>query len=669
MEHDRRQPPSQHPRSQDGQSIVLIAFLLIGMLAFVGLAVDIGFIWVRNAQLSRAVDAAALAGATELGITRFITNADEKARQFLLVNDLPPVAVNSLNSSEAINLLGATEYSITVTWPVQLFFLRLLNFTSVDLEQEATAAYFPLVDLYASRRVDDGILSTSTQSVFGPQICTRFGDPFTPFTTDDLGTPNPWRTDFSSLYSYRYRIGIPSTYEADNGTSIVRIELFDPDSINAPATSQFQIVHTLAYSNVNNLGANFIEGPFTCAQFNPTDTRVNTCIVETCEYAGQTNGPNACAGRTQISNLDQINPFWFMRVDENRGQGAPPGNGQCGTTPPAVYTPGFNTQTEFNLRYFRRQPDGTLENVTLATYTAQVADGFRDHDAWSHQTDINWVSPGGYNSVGPVPTDCASPLGGYSLPGDDANGDGLDDAGTRCAGEPHRPINEAQNDPSGFEIDLSTDVPNILVDSVSGQRFIYLDVTALSGSSENDYELWAGPPHYNLPANANLRNVYKLNRPGQFSSGGATVFAIGILPMNSIFQNSVDIPLLYIGPEYAGEVLSISLFDPDSGTVPPITFYFDTIAEDDYKVVFNTNGCWGTSGCNIRWVGPPGTGVDDTPFLIPVPDLDAVACAATNNPVDCTPFYGGRLMLRYQAGEGDTYRWVVNLPTRPFLVR
>ena len=51
---------------QRGQSLIIVAFLIIALLAAVGLAVDLGLMYVEKVRLGRAVDAAALAGAQEL---------------------------------------------------------------------------------------------------------------------------------------------------------------------------------------------------------------------------------------------------------------------------------------------------------------------------------------------------------------------------------------------------------------------------------------------------------------------------------------------------------------------------------------------------------------------------------------------------------------------------
>ena len=102
----------------------------------------------------------------------------------------------------------------------------------------------------------------------------------------------------------------------------------------------------------------------------------------------------------------------------------------------------------------------------------------------------------------------------------------------------------------------------------------------MSGASENGFEVWAGPPNYvddGIPSNVNLRNIRILDDPGSHSSLGVTVFGLGNLPLNSNENNTVDIPLIYVPAEYAGQTITVSLFDPDSGADPPIVFYFDSI--------------------------------------------------------------------------------------------
>ncbi|MCD6554444.1 MAG: hypothetical protein J7M16_10585, partial [Anaerolineae bacterium] len=53
-------------RSEEGQSIIILTVAMIVFIALLGISLDLGIIFVRRVQLSRAVDAAALAAVVEL---------------------------------------------------------------------------------------------------------------------------------------------------------------------------------------------------------------------------------------------------------------------------------------------------------------------------------------------------------------------------------------------------------------------------------------------------------------------------------------------------------------------------------------------------------------------------------------------------------------------------
>ena len=632
---------------EEGQSLALIALMLVGLIAFAGIALDVGFVYARRSQLSSAVDAAALAGVTELNDVGGISAADKKALQYLHTNGLPANAItNTFDSTANSTTIGAQQYAITVTWPVDLYFLRIIGRDSVDVIGSATAAYFPLADIYVSRRVEDGALSTSNQSVFGQNICTSYGDPVSPLNS-------PWYAE--QMGTYNYRILIPADYPSN----IVRIELFDPDSENAQ-----QNVHTVSHTQAwINAGNSAIEDKV-C-----DDSRQGfVCLLPTDE-------------ETLGLELDQVNLWWFARIDENRGGGSPPGNGTCNA--PSAYNVGFNTLTEYKVFYYAALASGQIAKRTLATYTGQADDPARDPDKVQgtafadHQTDLLWVSPGGqrvydqpFNPSFPtsniVPVDCNSPNGGYSIPGSDLDSNGTDDV--RCVGQPYSPPGTGR----GFEINLDN-YPDILTEVSTGNRYLYLDVRALSGASENGFEIWAGPPNYvnTISSNVNVRNVQVLNQPGSHSSKGATVFGMGRLPMNSNYSNQVDIPLIYLGPEHAGQTVFVSLFDPDAGAKPPVHFYFDSISYDDYHVTYGAGtdpdgrcfdgGSSYDNECNNQWVNPA--------FKIKVPDLTPACESNPTDPTVCTPFFGGRLVAKYTGGTNDTYSWRLTVTGIPYLVR
>lgn len=608
---------------QAGQSIVLIALALVGIVAFMGIALDVGFIFMRGSQLQAAIDSAALAGINELsgwapgsnGNQALEAAARTKSAQFLNANGMPLSVTLSLNQTQNLHVeqsnLGVTSYAITGTWPVETFFLKVIGFRApINLSRSATSAVFSLANVYTSRHIENGIINTSSQGIFGPNICTGYGDPYSPFTSE--WAPGP--------YTYKYRIMIPPDYEQRAGTSILRVEILDPDSINVNASGPFNYTRSQAAQN-SGLGPT---GSGTCQA---TNNRKNPCLVNTGELALYNNGTLPLAA---------INPFWFIRMDENRGSATP---GQCAE--PGSYTATYNTQTLYELYYFQQQAGGAVIRNNLASYTGQVGDGDRDNGG--HKTDMQWVTPG---PIGVV----EQSYDYYSIPG--------------ATGVPA--------DNGSFQINLSNDVPGIVVEAGSGIRYLNLDVTTISGASENGFELWAGPPSYisTVPGAVNTRNLHVLNNPGSHSSKGVAIFASGILPLNSNFAFPVDIPLIYLGPEMAGRNVNVSLFDLDQAPTT-VTFFFDSIAESDWSMVFGQGGtdpdgqvrnCLPGLPCSSNhWVTPP--------YTIKIPGGDLANCDYGNpqNDPDCVPFYGGRLTARATAGYQDTYVWRITVDGLPYL--
>ena len=457
---------------------------------------------------------------------------------------------------------------------------------------------FASTDIYTSGRMPEGIVATSLQSIYGPQICTAWGDPFSPMTSSY--TPG--------VYTYRYRIEIPADYPSD----VLRVEIFDPDSMNSANNDA-----TIEHSNAAILASGGSLPQFRDLSCDRPNRKI-PCLIRTDEVDYRNGTPFGGL------SLDQVNPLWFLRVDENRGNGT----NDCANT--GEYNESVNTKTLYELYYYRENNDSSLEIVPLASYTGQ--DG---QEAVDHETDLHWVSPGAEVSFG----------WDKDAPGVDV------------------PANPGARTEHGFEIDLSRETPNIVTDPATGNRYIYLDITSISGGSENNFELWAGPPDYvnSVPSNVNARNIFILNNPGSHSSKGVNVYAINNLPQNSNITYRVDIPLTNITPEQAGESIYISLFDPDAGTQPPITFYLDTIAEEDWSLTFGIGGldpdgitstvrCLPGS-CDDEWIDPA--------YEIKLPSGTKDCDFSNPNGATCTPFYGGRLIARYQGGSQDTYGWQI----------
>jgi Flp pilus assembly protein TadG len=78
---------------QRGQSLVIVAAIFIGLAMFVGLAVDGGILFVTQAHLRRAVDAAAVAAATQMRVGQRPEKIREFALQFVRMNNVDPATV------------------------------------------------------------------------------------------------------------------------------------------------------------------------------------------------------------------------------------------------------------------------------------------------------------------------------------------------------------------------------------------------------------------------------------------------------------------------------------------------------------------------------------------------------------------------------------------------
>lgn len=80
-------------RSQRGQSLLLLAFAFIALVAFVGLVTDVALLFVRYAALRRAVDSAAIAAAGQIREGTDYGEVTIAAQQYIELHNLEPDGV------------------------------------------------------------------------------------------------------------------------------------------------------------------------------------------------------------------------------------------------------------------------------------------------------------------------------------------------------------------------------------------------------------------------------------------------------------------------------------------------------------------------------------------------------------------------------------------------
>jgi len=142
-----RFPNTAH--NERGQVLPLFALLLVVLILFIGLAIDFGFAYVTRANLSKAVDAAALAGirsvsaqgetnAKEIALNAFNMNYGSSGRD---TNGTPVPELNFANDET-----GAKFLDVKATATINTFFIRILpQWTTLKVGAHAQAKRSPLV--------------------------------------------------------------------------------------------------------------------------------------------------------------------------------------------------------------------------------------------------------------------------------------------------------------------------------------------------------------------------------------------------------------------------------------------------------------------------------------------------------------------------------------------
>jgi Flp pilus assembly protein TadG len=150
---------------QDGFVLVYMAALLTALLLFTGLAVDTGRSYVVRAQLSKAVDGAALGAARSLnsgdpqGEAARIFKANFPAGYFGTSASTDPTTDAGFFSSQVIAATGVNVVTVTASATLPTTFMRLANINEVTVTSSSQA----------TRRMVDLSLVLDVSSSIGPQ--------------------------------------------------------------------------------------------------------------------------------------------------------------------------------------------------------------------------------------------------------------------------------------------------------------------------------------------------------------------------------------------------------------------------------------------------------------------------------------------------------------------
>jgi hypothetical protein len=139
-------------KKEKGQIIVILALVFIGLVAIVGLAIDMGYMYVSYSRLRRAVDGAALAATSQFREKYGIADLQKAAQEFLQLNEVGQVGSDpntlSVDIEDCDTTPGDPELCtdpprklirVTVTERVPLFFLSVVGLHEIPIKVSSIA--------------------------------------------------------------------------------------------------------------------------------------------------------------------------------------------------------------------------------------------------------------------------------------------------------------------------------------------------------------------------------------------------------------------------------------------------------------------------------------------------------------------------------------------------
>ncbi len=137
-------PYSKNQKNESkGQVLVLVALIFLVLVAFIGLAIDVGMVFVNYANLRRGVDAAALAAATKYRLN--VTEADmiKIAEEYLRLNGVDDATATVTTCDSEVGLCPSGEdrklVHVIASATVQTNFISVLGFDTIDVTAEAVS--------------------------------------------------------------------------------------------------------------------------------------------------------------------------------------------------------------------------------------------------------------------------------------------------------------------------------------------------------------------------------------------------------------------------------------------------------------------------------------------------------------------------------------------------
>jgi hypothetical protein len=286
------------PKSQAGQAIVLIAFMIIVLFGAVGLAVDGGIAYYYNSAAERAAASAALAGVifmpNQLAPCCGGNDATDRALQASQRNGFPNGGPNNIQvtvgtyTDPVSGLVQPESLQVTVKRDVPTFFMNLFGIPKITVSRTAVAQYlkplklgepclFPPGDCHTGSTVSQlgrgGYYFLRTE---GWSTDRGQGDAYTPFNTlAGCGGPECPSNDVHAISGIAGTELADANFPAQGGYNYIL-------TVPPGYTAQLQVYNAVFGPDTNVSGANFCENvqvPAPATQCSPGGDPVTGCVA------------------------------------------------------------------------------------------------------------------------------------------------------------------------------------------------------------------------------------------------------------------------------------------------------------------------------------------------------------------------------------------------------
>ena len=169
-------------KQEKGQILVMYVIMLLVLIAIIGLAIDVGYMYVSYARLRRAVDAAALNASNQIKEGYTLTELEDSAVEFLILNQIndPSATVSTCDNTPSMCSPDPDKQrklvSVRASANVPVFFMGVLGFNSMTIsasaESEAATTDVVLV-IDTSESMTNG--AGDGTPLRDPYLCNRLG--------------------------------------------------------------------------------------------------------------------------------------------------------------------------------------------------------------------------------------------------------------------------------------------------------------------------------------------------------------------------------------------------------------------------------------------------------------------------------------------------------------